>query len=92
MTVTSGFLTVAYHACLPPFLITFAIVLVLASFGKSLGVRRLYVRALLSVFEVSRPCPQAFPRSPCLINSPPLSVCPQDNHRASQAPGIQDSA
>jgi len=40
-----------YHAALPPFLFTVGLVLVLASFGKSLGVRRLYVRTLLRIFE-----------------------------------------
>ena len=33
----------------------FKVVLVLASFGKSLGVRRLYVRTLVRIFEVGKP-------------------------------------
>ncbi len=37
---------------LPPFFFLLSLVVFLASFGKSLGVRRLYVRVLLKVFEV----------------------------------------
>ncbi len=38
---------------LPPFFFLLSLVIFLASFGKSLGVRRLYVRVLLMVFEVT---------------------------------------
>ena len=36
----------------PPFFVLLGLVLFLASFGKSLGVRRIYVRTLVKVFEV----------------------------------------
>jgi hypothetical protein len=53
MNVVSGALSVALHVFLPPFLGLLAFILLLAYFGKSLGIRRLYVRALLRVFEVT---------------------------------------
>jgi len=37
----------------PPFLVVLGIILVLASLGRSLGIRKLYVKFLLKVFEVS---------------------------------------
>lgn len=40
------------HFLLPPFLVVLGITLLCASFGKSLGVRKIYVKALLQVFEV----------------------------------------
>ena len=42
-----------YHVFLPPFLFVLFLILCLASFGKSLGIRRLYVKWLLKVFKVS---------------------------------------
>ena len=36
----------------PPFLFIIITTLVLASFGKSLGIRKLYVKVLLFIFEV----------------------------------------
>ena len=44
--------TFVYHFLLPPFLCILVLVLCLASFGKSLGIRRMYVKWLLKVFEV----------------------------------------
>ncbi len=38
---------------LPPFFVLLSLVIFLASFGKSLGIRRLYVRVLLRIFEVN---------------------------------------
>ena len=49
-----GVLTVGLQLALPPFLVILTLVLFLASFGKSLGVRRLYVKVLLHVFEWAR--------------------------------------
>lgn len=43
--------TFVYHFLLPPFLCILILVLCLASFGKSLGIRRLYVKWLLKVFK-----------------------------------------
>ena len=46
-------LTTAFFRVLgPPFILLLTLVLFLASFGKSLGVRRLYVRTLVKIFEV----------------------------------------
>lgn len=45
--------TFVYHFLLPPFLCILILVLCLASFGKSLGIRRLYVKWLLKVFKVT---------------------------------------
>jgi hypothetical protein len=42
-----------YKLTLPPFVFTLCMVLILASCGKSLGIRRLYVRTLIKIFEVS---------------------------------------
>ena len=42
-----------HRVFLPPFLFILFLVLCLASFGKSLGIRRLYVKTLLKVFQVS---------------------------------------
>lgn len=46
-------LTVIFSVILTPFLIFFCGIVVLAALGKTLGVRRLYVKFLLRVFEVS---------------------------------------
>ena len=46
--------TILIHILFPPFLIVLGITILLASFGKSLGIRKLYVRALIRIFEVSR--------------------------------------
>ena len=47
-----------FHLLLPPFLIVLLTTLVLASIGKSLGIRRLYVKTLIRVFEVRQLCQQ----------------------------------
>ncbi|XP_023340863.1 glycerol-3-phosphate acyltransferase 3 [Eurytemora carolleeae] len=43
-----------FHLLFPPFIFIITLTLVLASFGKSLGIRRLYVRVLLNIFEYAR--------------------------------------
>ena len=48
--------TILIHIMFPPFLIVLGITILLASFGKSLGIRKLYVRALIRIFEVSLRC------------------------------------
>lgn len=53
MAVTDALFTVALSVLLPPFLLVLVTVLVLASLGKSLGLRQKYVQFLLKVFEVS---------------------------------------
>lgn len=52
MTVLSALTALALQLCLPLFASVLTLILFLASFGKSLGIRRLYVRALLRIFEV----------------------------------------
>ena len=52
MSVLSLVVTFVYHFLLPPFLCILVLVLCLASFGKSLGIRRMYVKWLLKVFKV----------------------------------------
>ena len=39
----------------PPLLILYTTLMILAPFGLSLGVRKKYVQLLLRIFEVSRP-------------------------------------
>ncbi|XP_042874355.1 glycerol-3-phosphate acyltransferase 4-like isoform X4 [Penaeus japonicus] len=51
MAVTDALFTVALSVLLPPFLLVLVTVLVLASLGKSLGLRQKYVQFLLKVFE-----------------------------------------
>ena len=46
--------TILIHILFPPFLIILGITILLASFGKSLGIRKLYVRALIRIFDVSK--------------------------------------
>jgi hypothetical protein len=53
MLTAAGFFSFLLHVCFPPFLVVLGIILCLASIGKSLGIRRLYVKALLRIFEVS---------------------------------------
>ena len=53
MAVVDALATVALTVVIPPFLIVLVTVLVLASLGKSLGLRQKYVQFLLKVFEVS---------------------------------------
>lgn len=53
MAVVDALATVALTVVIPPFLIVLVTVLVLASLGKSLGLRQRYVQFLLKVFEVS---------------------------------------
>ncbi len=56
MTLWNSVLYVLYNAALPPFVFTVCLILVLASWGKTLGVRKLYVEMLLMIFEVRREC------------------------------------
>ncbi|XP_042209744.1 glycerol-3-phosphate acyltransferase 4-like isoform X5 [Homarus americanus] len=51
MALIDALVTVALSVVLPPFLIVLVSVLVLASLGKSLGLRQRYVQFLLKVFE-----------------------------------------
>jgi len=51
MSTLSTVFTIIYNFFLPPFIIVLVSILILASFGKSLGIRRLYVAWLLKVFE-----------------------------------------
>lgn len=53
MAVVDALATAALTVVIPPFLIILVTVLVLASLGKSLGLRQKYVQFLLKVFEVS---------------------------------------
>lgn len=53
MAVVDALATVALTVVIPPFLIVLVTVLVLASLGKSLGLRQRYVQFLLKIFEVS---------------------------------------
>ena len=53
MSMLSLLLFFLHRVFLPPFLFILFLVLCLASFGKSLGIRRLYVKTLLKVFQVS---------------------------------------
>lgn len=46
-------LAVAGSLLLTPFLMFILCIIFLASIGKSLGVRKLYVKLLLTIFEVS---------------------------------------
>lgn len=48
-------LTVIFSVVLTPFLVFFCGIVILAALGKTLGVRRLYIRLLLKVFEVGIP-------------------------------------
>ncbi|MPC59594.1 hypothetical protein E2C01_053618 [Portunus trituberculatus] len=54
MAVVDALATVALTVVIPPFLIVLVTVLVLASLGKSLGLRQKYVQFLLKVFEASQ--------------------------------------
>ncbi|XP_071538152.1 glycerol-3-phosphate acyltransferase 4 isoform X6 [Panulirus ornatus] len=54
MAVVDALATVALTVVIPPFLIVLVTVLVLASVGKSLGLRQRYVQFLLKVFEFGR--------------------------------------
>ncbi|XP_042209743.1 glycerol-3-phosphate acyltransferase 3-like isoform X4 [Homarus americanus] len=54
MALIDALVTVALSVVLPPFLIVLVSVLVLASLGKSLGLRQRYVQFLLKVFEFGR--------------------------------------
>jgi len=51
MSTLSTVFTIIYNFFLPPFIIVLVSILILASFGKSLGIRRLYVAWLLKVFK-----------------------------------------
>ncbi|XP_076043643.1 glycerol-3-phosphate acyltransferase 4 isoform X3 [Oratosquilla oratoria] len=54
MALVDALATVALSLLLPPFLVVLVSVLVLASFGKSLGLRQKYVEVLLKVFEFGK--------------------------------------
>ncbi|XP_050725863.1 glycerol-3-phosphate acyltransferase 4-like isoform X2 [Eriocheir sinensis] len=54
MAVVDALATVALTVVLPPFIMVLVSVLVLASLGKSLGLRQRYVQFLLKVFEFGR--------------------------------------
>lgn len=54
MAVVESLLFFFSTVVLPPFLILLFVSLVLASFGKSLGLRKIYVTSLLQVFEYGR--------------------------------------
>jgi len=43
--------TIILNLLIPPFIFVLSLTLVLAAFGRSLGVRRFYVRCLLKIFE-----------------------------------------
>jgi len=45
---------ILFHLLFPPFIFIVTLTLVLASFGKSLGIRRIYVKVLLNIFEYAR--------------------------------------
>jgi len=51
MSTLSLVFTIIYNFFLPPFICVLVLILFLASFGKSLGIRRLYVAWLLKVFK-----------------------------------------
>lgn len=53
MAVFAAFVSVVGSLFLTPFLMFLLCIIFLASIGKSLGVRRLYVKVLLMIFEVS---------------------------------------
>ncbi|KYM98878.1 hypothetical protein ALC62_10435 [Cyphomyrmex costatus] len=46
-------MSVAFSLLLIPFFMLLLAIIFLASIGKSLGVRRLYIKLLLALFEVS---------------------------------------
>lgn len=56
MAVFAAFVSVVGSLFLTPFLMFLLCIIFLASIGKSLGVRRLYVKVLLMIFEVSSSC------------------------------------
>lgn len=51
MSTLSLVLKILYNYFLPPFICVLLVILLLASFGKSLGIRRLYVAWLLKIFK-----------------------------------------
>lgn len=53
MATLSSTLSLAFSLLFAPFLIFLLAILFLASIGRSLGVRRLYIKCLLILFEVS---------------------------------------
>lgn len=71
MAVVDALATVALTVVLPPFLMVLVSVLVLASLGKSLGLRQRYVQFLLKVFEVS----DVREGKDVCVPQPPWSVC-----------------
>uniref|UniRef100_T1IW46 Phospholipid/glycerol acyltransferase domain-containing protein n=1 Tax=Strigamia maritima TaxID=126957 RepID=T1IW46_STRMM len=54
MMLAEGLQFLLFHFLFPPIFLLFVISLVLASFGKSLGIRKRYVERLLHVFEYGR--------------------------------------
>ena len=53
MMLLTGFINALIYLIFVPFLFVVVLTLVLATSGKSLGIRKLYVQSLLQVFEVS---------------------------------------
>jgi len=51
MVVLEVATTIILNLLIPPFIFILSLTLVLAAFGRSLGVRRAYVRCLLKIFE-----------------------------------------
>jgi len=52
--LVEGLANVILKWIFPPFLLLIIATLVLAAFGRSLGIRRIYVRALLNIFQYAR--------------------------------------
>ena len=67
---------IAFQLIFPPFLAILCGTLILASLGKSLGIRRMYVNALVVIFEVrQRQCASKVILT-VFSTMCPLSVCP----------------
>lgn len=52
--ILAGLSFLIIHLILPPFIFVIIATLTLASFGKSLGIRKIYVKILLFIFEYAR--------------------------------------
>ena len=52
MATLSSVISLIFSVLLTPFLVFLLAIVFLASLGKSLGVRRLYIKCLLTLFEV----------------------------------------
>ena len=53
MAYLQALVTVSLVFLVPPFIFVLAIVLLTASVGKSIGIREIYVKKLIQIFEVS---------------------------------------